>query len=169
MQLAWMSSAANVFLLTDWSVPVLLLQAFDYRRSRDSLPVAAAGGGGGAAAATTTAEPEPQPYGDGPAPVATASTGPATQATAAISREFLLMVAPNKHVPHGRKLRISSCADMPTLLSSIAEQLQLKSSVAITPVANATGELPDPYREFERVPAKGKVQVWPADTYRHQQ
>ena len=35
---------------------------------------------------------------------ATASTGPATPAAAAISRDFLLMVAPNKHVPHGRKL-----------------------------------------------------------------
>ena len=54
------------------------------------------------------------------------------------------MVAPNEIVEFGRKLRISSCADMETLNDQVAQQLSLTVPIVIAPSV-AAGDAPVPY------------------------
>lgn len=97
---------------------------------------------------------------DGAAPPAAAA--PAA-ATAGSSRNFLMMIAPNQYVPIGRKLKIS-CADMPSLLQEISEQLGLGGAIVLATAVNES-TAPSPYQSFAEVPEKAKVQVWPANMF----
>ena len=109
-------------------------------------------------------------------------------------RDLLLMVAPNETVEFGRKLRVS-CGDMTTLNEQVAQQLSLTAPIVIaaaiatgeSPVpyllqgihtcsqtlqsAPGLGSICDRcvlwsrYADFNSVPEKAKIQVWPAGLF----
>ena len=133
---------------TLWKVP----------QARISAPGALAGLQGSGATqepdnARTSATPSP--------PLRGLSMAPPLEAVA--SRELTLMVAPNLVIGVARKLQCSG-SDLAQVLAQISTELGLPNEIAVA-LAVPDGEQPTPITNLDQLPAKAKVQVWPAKDF----
>ena len=73
------------------------------------------------------------------------------------------MVAPNLVIGVARKLQCSG-SDLAQVLAQISTELGLPNEIAVA-LAVPDGEQPTPITNLGQLPAKAKVQVWPAKDF----
>eukprot|EP01046_Picozoa_sp_COSAG06_P031798 COSAG06_NODE_3127_length_5809_cov_6.626970_3_plen_1100_part_01 len=79
---------------------------------------------------------------------------PATTQT----REFLLMLLPNKTLPSTKKVKCSA-VDMAELLTQIGKQVGVSCEIVLS-AAVADGAAPTPYESIDDIPSKARCQIW---------
>ena len=96
-----------------------------------------------------------------------ASLPPAPETIEPVTKEFTLMVVPNLVVTVGRKLEVSG-SDLCQVLQKISADLGLPTDIVIAPALPhplPPGNRPAPFIRLDELPAKAKVQIWPAKMF----